>query len=340
LTDLRVNKKKEINSLYKDLKHKYDSTKNELRAQEEDLYSDEYFQLIHSNSEDLSEYLGDKSIDCIPTSPPYYNAIRTYQEDSDSMSKGQKQLGHEETPEEYVQNLMNSLRECIRVLKNTGSIFVNVQDHTKDGVLMNIPFRIIKAMTEEGMFNVQNIIWYKINPIFQGRKTFIPSNEYILHFVKDVKQYKWRTNWFEKEDEFLGQIIHGTPEGKIRQFRSVLIYPSNKEDGSGIVQGLIQTHTVNNHYLVKLLRRKGYELQHNALFPLEVPMICILSTTDRGDSILDVFSGMATTGLIAYAHGCKYYGVDKSRVYSIKAGHRIQDFLDNNQHLVKRNQLS
>jgi DNA modification methylase len=338
LTDLRVNKRKEVNTIYESVKATYNSIKNEQKALKEEVYKDDYFQIIHADSNDLREYLEDEMIDTIPTSPPYFNAIRTYQEDRNIALPNSLQLGHESTPEEYIENLMKTLRECIRVLKTTGSIFINVQDHTRDGVLMNIPFRVIQAMEKEGLFNVQNIIWYKINPIFQNRKTFIPSNEYILHFVKNVKTYKWRNDWFGKEDEFLGEITHGQPDGLVRQFRSVLIYPSNDiKDGIGVSQGLIQTRVLNNHYLVKILKEKGYELQHNALFPLEVPMICILSTTDRGDSVLDVFSGMATTGLIAYAHGCKYYGVDKSKVYSVKAGHRIQHFLDNHPHLVKRN---
>jgi len=50
---------------------------------------------------------------------------------------------------------------------------------------------------------------------------------------------------------------------------------------------------------------------------------------------LDVYGGLSTTGLIAIAHGCKYYGVDQSKVYSAKASIRIQDFLEQNEHLVR-----
>ena len=340
LTDLRVNQKKEVNTFFKQIESEYQSTKNEEKSLKEELYKDEYFQIIHGSSTDLSQYLKDQSIDCVPTSPPYFNGVRDYQEDSIQEDQNEIQMGHEENPEDYINRLMKTLRESIRVLKETGSIFVNVQDHTRDGVLMNMPYRIIQAMQNEGMFNVQNIIWYKINPLYQSRNTFQPSNEYILHFVKDVKKYKWRSDWFGSEDEFLGDITYGG-EDKKRQIRSVLIYPTNNvKDGISIAQGLIQTKVINNHYLVKVLKRRGYALQHNALFPLEIPMICILSTTDRGDSILDVYSGMATTGIVAFAHGCKYYGVDRSRVYSVQAGIRIQDFLENNQHLVKRNEIN
>jgi DNA modification methylase len=337
LTDLRVNQKKEVNTFFKQIESEYQSTKNEEKSLKEELYKDEYFQIIHGSSTDLSKYLKDQTIDCIPTSPPYFNRVRDYQEDSNQGNPNEIQMGHEEKPEDYIERLMKTLRESIRVLKDTGSIFVNVQDHTRDGILMNMPYRIIQAMQNEGMFNVQNIIWYKINPLYQSRKTFQPSNEYILHFVKDVKKYKWRSGWFGSEDQFLGDITYGG-EDKKRLIRSVLIYPSNEiQNGIGIAQGMIQTNVINNHYLVKVLKRHGYSLQHNALFSCEIPMICILSTTDRGDSVLDVYSGLGSTGIVAFAHGCKYYGVDSSRVYSVQAGIRIQDFLENNQHLVKRN---
>jgi DNA modification methylase len=97
----------------------------------------------------------------------------------------------------------------------------------------------------------------------------------------------------------------------------------------------MQTNAINNHYLVKLMRKRGFELQHNALYPVEVPFVCLMSTTRPNDTVLDVFSGMATTGLVSIANNCIYYGVDKSEVYSKKASIRIQDFLDNNPHLVK-----
>jgi DNA modification methylase len=116
----------------------------------------------------------------------------------------------------------------------------------------------------------------------------------------------------------------------------MIYYPSvSSDDDIPLCNGLLQTNSINNHYLVKLLRIKGFELQHNALFPVEVPFVCIMSTTKPNDTILYVFSGMATTGLVAIANNCIYYGVDSSEVYSAKASIRIQDFLENNEHLVK-----
>ncbi|APF25262.1 DNA methylase family protein (plasmid) [Clostridium sporogenes] len=63
--------------------------------------------------------LDDNSIDCCVTSPPYYG-LRDYGED--------KQIGLEETPEEYVQKLVEVFREVRRVLKQEGTLWLNLGD--------------------------------------------------------------------------------------------------------------------------------------------------------------------------------------------------------------------
>jgi DNA modification methylase len=332
-------RKKEVNSILKFVEDGCNEQKNIEKSKTTPLIQDEYINIIHGNSTDMSSILKDEQVDCIPNSPPYFGAVRTYLQDDKkvkSPSKDLDQLGHEENVDEYLENLMKIYRECKRVLKSSGSIFINIAETIKEGVVMNIPGKLIELMKNEGLNCVQTIIWFKVNPTYQSGKSFQPSMEYILHFVKDVKKYKWFDDWFGKEDEFLGNITYGDKEKK-RQFRNTMIYyPSvSKDDYIPMCQGLLQTNVINNHYLVKLMRKKGFELQHNALFPVEVPFVCIMSTTKPNDTILDVFSGMATTGLVAIANNCIYYGVDRSEVYSAKASIRIMDFLENNEHLVK-----
>ncbi len=332
-------RKKEANSILKYVEDQIAEIKNYEASQSVPLIQNNRIHLIHGDSSDLSQYLNDEQVDCIPNSPPYFGAIRTYLQD-DKMVKSSSsevyQIGHEDDVDLYLENLMKIYRECKRVLKNTGSIFVNIADSRVDGVMMNINGNLTNLMKNEGLFLAQTIIWYKINPLYQSRKSFQPSMEYILHFVKDAKKYNWYDDWFGKEDEFLGNITYGDKE-KNRIFKNTMIYYPTVSDGNDVPmsQGLLQTNVINNHALSKLLKSHGYELQHNALYPIEVPFVCLMSTTKSNDTVLDVFSGMATTGLVSIANNCIYYGVDKSEVYSKKASIRIQDFLDNNPHLVK-----
>lgn len=87
--------------------------------------------------------------------------------------------------------------------------------------MMNINGKLIELMKKEGLSYVQTITWFKINPLYQSRKAFQPSMEYILHFVKDVKDYNWYDDWFGTEDDFLGNITYGGKDKK-RGFLEIL----------------------------------------------------------------------------------------------------------------------
>jgi hypothetical protein len=333
-------RRKSVDGIRREILKELSVKKNNKKVSKAKVYQDDWFKIYHRKNTDLKDVIKDGEVDCVMTSPPYYQ-MRKYQEDKKSKIKTKKgtvppQLGQESTPEEFISNLMKSFKECIRTLKETGSIWVNIMDSRVDGEILDIPSELIRAFKKEKLKCVQKCIWYKVNPPFNDSDSFQMTEEYIIHFVKDVKNYKWYNDWFGSEDEFLGKITYGDKE-KNRRFKNIFIYPNPKEDGSGLLNGLIETNVINNTYLVNLMADKGMSLQHNALFPLEIPMICILSTTRNGDTVMDVFNGLGTTGLIAYAHGCKYYGIEISKEYAVQTGFRFKDFLEKNPHLKRVN---
>lgn len=208
-----------------------------------------------------------------------------------------------------------------------------------NGIQQRIPDKIINEFTkDDDVHYVQTLNWYKRNPLpdtyKKNSKRFQNTKEDIIHFVKDKKEYKWRKNWFGKEDDFYSKITIGG-EGKEKLFRTVIIYPDQYHNIENKTSALLQTTVSNTNYLQKLLRKKGLHLQHNALYPIEVPLVLVMTTTDPGDTVLDPWSGMATTGLAAYANNCYYYGVDQSKVYSAKASIRVKDFIEKNPHIHK-----
>ena len=336
LNSLRNDRKKEPNTIFKELESRKAERENQQIAKKSKPINNEFFQIYNANCNDLREMLDDNMINCVCTSPPYYSGIRTYSENNKEIKNTEskenlEQLGHEDTPEEYIDKMVGYVRECIRVSKTTGSIWINIADTRRGGKYFNVPEKLLIALEKENITTAQKCIWFKNNPPYDNNDVFQPSMEHIFHFVLDPKKYKWRDNWFDEADEFIGNITYGDKDKK-RKFRNVFIYPSNKDernnnDGSGFVNSLIETNVINNSYLKGLLESKGYTLQHNALYLLEIPMICILSTTDKNDSVLDIFSGQGTTGLIAYAHGCRYYGIELSGVYSAQSIVRFEDFL-------------
>jgi DNA modification methylase len=353
---------KELENLYKSksvdgaviyLKNVVGEKKNEEKSKDIKLNSYDSFKIYNMSCENLSDIIEDKTIDCICSSPPYPNSIRTYSEDGKNIKKGTKknelkQLGQENTIEEYIEKMVTYVRECVRTLKPTGSIWINIMDVRKDGNYLNVPEKLLLAIEKEGLITAQKCIWFKNNPPFDNNKGFQQSMEHIFHFVKDAKEYKWVNNWFNKADEFLGKITYGGDskksekrnEEKERKFRNVFFYQTNKDDrnnndGVGIANSVIKTDVNNTSYIKSMLNSHGFALQHNALYDLEIPMICILSTTEKGDSVMDIFSGLATTGLIAYANECKYIGIEQSGVYSAQSIVRFEDFLLKNPNIKR-----
>ena len=336
-------KSKSIDGVVTYLKNIEGEIKNESKSKEVILDKYESFKIYSRSCEDLSDIVKDKTIDCVCTSPPYYSGIRKYSEDGKEIKKGIKnkdliQLGHEKTPEEYVEKMVKYVVECVRTLKNTGSIWVNIMDVRKKGNYFNAPEKLLLELEKIGLITAQKCIWFKTNPPYDNNDVFQPSMEYIYHFVINAKKYQWIDDWFDEADEFIGRVTYGGNDKK-RKFKNVFIYPSNKNerneiDGVGMVNSLIETNVINNSYLRKLLEKKGFHLQHNALYDLEIPMICILSTTKKGDSIMDVFSGLASTGLIAYCNQCEYIGIEQSGVYSAQSIIRFEDFIETNPYVI------
>ena len=334
-----LNKSKSISAIETYLKNIVGEKKNEKKVKKLKLNNHDSFKIYTRSCEDLSDIVEDQTIDCVCTSPPYASSIRTYSEDGKNVKKGVKknklkQLGQEDTIKEYIDKMVVYVRECIRTLKPTGSMWINIMDVRKDGNYLNVPEKLLLALENENLITLQKCIWFKNNPPYDNNNLFQPSMEHIFHFGLDAKKYKWRDNWFDEADEFLGRITYGD-KNKKRKFRNVFFYPSNKDernenDGVGMVNNLIETNVINNSYLKKLLSSKGLTLLHNALFDFEIPMICILSTTDKGDSVMDIFSGLGTSGLIAYCNQCDYIGIEQSGVYSAQSIIRFEDFLEKN----------
>jgi DNA modification methylase len=345
----KLNKSKSISAIESYLKNIVGEKKNEKEVKNLKLNNHDSFKIYTRSCEDLSDIIEDHTIDCVCTSPPYAGSIRTYSEDGKNVKKGVKknklkQLGQEDTIKEYIDKMVVYVKECVRTLKTTGSIWINIMDVRKDGNYLNVPEKLLLALEKEGLITAQKCIWFKNNPPYDNNNLFQPSMEHIFHFVLDAKKYKWRDNWFDEADEFLGRITYGDKDKK-RKFRNVFFYPSNKEernnnDGEGFVNSMIETNVINNSYLKKLLERNGLTLLHNALFDFEIPMICVLSTTEKGDSVIDIFSGLGTTGLIAYCNQCDYIGIEQSGVYSAQSIVRFEDFLLKNPQIQRIENLT
>jgi DNA modification methylase len=125
--------------------------------------------------------LPEKSVDTIITSPPYFQ-----QRDYEMAT----QIGSEETVEEYILIMKKWARECKRVLKDTGSMFVNIGDKYEKKGLQMIPERVCLAILDEGWVLRNKIVWYKPNHMPSSVKDrFCSTWEPVYFFTKDSNKY-------------------------------------------------------------------------------------------------------------------------------------------------------
>jgi len=115
-------------------------------------------------------------IDCALTSPPYWGQ-RAY------ASGG---IGLEETWQEYVDNLLRLFKELHRVLKPTGSFWLNIGDAYQQKTLLGLPWRVALAMTDtQGWILRNSVIWNKVKGGPDNTKDKLRNvHEHVFHFVK------------------------------------------------------------------------------------------------------------------------------------------------------------
>jgi DNA modification methylase len=125
--------------------------------------------------------LEDDSVDLIVTSPPYWQK-RDY-DHSD-------QIGQESTPQGYVAAIMDCLQEWKRVLRPTGSIFLNVGDSYHKRSLVGIPGRIEAAAVDRGWIIRNRIIWAKDGGMPEpARNRLANRHEYVIHLALKPTYY-------------------------------------------------------------------------------------------------------------------------------------------------------
>ncbi|MBA7519731.1 hypothetical protein ES705_11818 [subsurface metagenome] len=105
-------------------------------------------------------------------------------------------IGNENTPEKYIETLLKIVHECVRIVKDTGSIVFNLGDkYNEEGSLSLIPFRFAAEVIKKKLVNA--ITWIKTNPTpRQFKKRLVSSTEPFFHFVKS-------SNYYYNIDEFL-----------------------------------------------------------------------------------------------------------------------------------------
>ena len=140
--------------------------------------------ILHGDAIECLRQLPDNYVHTVVTSPPYWG-LRDYGVDG--------QIGLEKTPEEYVNKLVEVFREVKRVLRDDGTLWLNLGDtygSPKPKDLAGIPWRVAFALQKDGWYLRSDIIWQKPNALPESVKDRpTKAHEYIFLLSKSPRYY-------------------------------------------------------------------------------------------------------------------------------------------------------
>jgi DNA modification methylase len=239
---------------------------------------------------------GIKAQTCV-TSPPYYG-LRDYGHE--------RQIGLEETPEEYITAMVEVFRCVWDVLEDDGTLWLNIGDsYAANKQLIGVPWLLAFALRADGWYLRQDIIWHKPNPMpesVQDRCT--KAHEYIFLMSKSQKYYY--------DIDSIKEDAHTTDTSDRNRDESRL----NNTPGRTRMAGLTTNHyEKKNKRSVWTVTTKPYEGAHFAVFPSDLIEPCILAGAPVGGIVLDPFMGSGTTAQVAQNLGRQYLGCELNPEY-------------------------
>ena len=281
----------------------------------------------------------DEKARCCVTSPPYYG-LRDYGGED-------KQIGLEQSPEEYIEEMVNVFRLVRDNLTDDGTLWLNIGDsyynyrpgkgglpqqtvsNTKQDLpdqcnrrankleglkekdLIGIPWMLAFALRADGWYLRQDIIWHKPNPMPESvRDRCTKSHEYLFLLSKNKKYYYDNESIKEPAKDW------GTRDRTKGKYH-------NKGTGLQPHSGLTKSYPTKNKRSVWSITNKPYKGSHFAVFPPDLIEPCIKAGSQENDIILDPFMGSGTTAMVAKSLGRYYLGCELHEDY----GNLIQERL-------------
>lgn len=296
----------------------------------------------------------DQSVHCCVTSPPYFG-LRDYGVEG--------QIGLEPTPDEFVQALVEVFREVHRVLRDDGTLWLNLGDSyarnpakgqhkpgdsgkqaylydtgggrasvtaqtgLQDKQLIGIPWRVAFALQADGWYLRQDIIWHKPNPMPESvRDRCTKAHEYVFLLSKSPRYYFDHVAIKEK--------AVGGQTGAAASFKRAA---GNKRE-QAIPGQAVGTHRpdredveyngeMRNRRSVWSVATRPFKGAHFATFPPDLIEPCILAGCPAGGAVLDPFGGSGTTAGVALAHGRNAILCELSPEYAELVPARIESIL-------------
>jgi len=262
-----------------------------------------------------------ESIHMCMTSPPYWN-LRDYDHDD--------QLGLEDTPEEYVENIAAVMDEVQRVLRPDGSLWLNLGDTYDEKDLQQIPARVALELQQRGWVLRNRVTWAKPNPMPQSVKDRLnDTTEAIFHFVKN------RDYWYHL-DSIREPHAKSTKERMGKGYRNASEENKRTKDDSpgghhrgggvhspGVAYDDLLNDNGKNPGDVFNISVRPFPDAHFAVYPPELCEKPTKATCPPEGVVLDPFAGAGTTLLKAKELGRKFVGIELNPEYADMARARV-----------------
>lgn len=256
-------------------------------------------------NEDCREVLGKEipqnSIDCIVTSPPYWDcraygakpkvdghiAKHLYARSGERL---ECEIGNGCTMEKYLEDMRKIFVLCFNVLKEDKFMFINIGIRRKNFELIDISHKLIDIAKQVGFIHRNTAIWIKKNPVPAGRhkEYYLDMGwEYVLMFTKGKPRIINYENYMKIEWRFICEEC-------------------------GLEKSIIQNIRPNYFYsYIGCFGRERIPIEsHPAPFPIEVPRFCLRISTWEGDTVLDPFVGRGTTMIEAVNQNLNVIGCE------------------------------
>ena len=275
-------------------------------------------EVIHGDALRVLQSWPDAFVDCTVTSPPYFQQ-RDY--------AGEKeQVGLEATPADYVARVTEIFRECRRVTKPRGSLWLVIGDKYVDGAQLGIPWRVALALMDDGWKLRSDCIWHKPNAMPSSTKSRpTTDHEYVFFFTKS-KVYHYDADAVREPHVTFGPtsrmrggrrhfgVRGGTPEmGKNGG-------TSNLHDGRWDQAFHPLGRNKRTVWSIPLSKNRD---AHFAVFPEALVETCLRASCPAGGMVLDPFLGSGTTALVAQRLGREFLGIDCAAEYCGLARRRL-----------------
>lgn len=245
-------------------------------------------EIINGESLEIMKSMDGSSIDLIVTSPPY-NIGKEYE---NVMSI-----------QEYKNWIKSYVKECYRLIKDTGSVVFQVGNYVDKGKVYPLDCLLFDLFLTEGFIPRNRIMWHFGHGL-HAKKRFSGRHETLL--------------WFTKTDDY---------KFNLDPVRVPQKYP-NKKAYKGVNKGKLSGNPLGKNpsdvwEIPNVKNNHPDKTEHPCQFPVELVSRCIKSMTDVNDIVMDPFLGSGTTIVSAIQENRNWIGIEKDESYCQIARKRI-----------------